>query len=238
VGCRHKHLSEYFGDSYPSSKCGACDVCLGELESVDEPVTVARKILSSVARVGQRFGAGHVSAVLRGQTTDAVLARGHQELSTFGLLADASVAEVRGYIEQLLGFGLLEQTGNEYPVLGLTPTGIALLKNPDAVPGLTLAREKRVPKGLKGIGRPKAGVEAEAWEGVDHALFERLRAERLAIARERGVPPYVIFHDTTLREMARLRPGSLPELLQVKGVGARKAQDLGERFLEAIKMST
>jgi ATP-dependent DNA helicase RecQ len=235
VGCRHRHLSEYFGDAYQSGRCGACDVCLGELESVEEPVTVARKILSSVARVGQRFGAAHVSAVLRGQATEGVLARDHQELSTFGLLADASVAEVRGYIEQLLGLGLLEQIGDEYPVLGLTATGVSLLKNPDAVPGLTLAREKRIPKALRGAGRPKSGVEAEAWEGVDRDLFERLRAERLAIARERGVPPYVIFHDATLREMARLRPASLPELLQVKGVGARKAQDLGERFLEAIR---
>ncbi len=235
VGCRHRHLSEYFGDRYDHGPCGACDVCLGELESVAEPVVVARKILSSVARVGQRFGAGHVSAVLRGQTTDGVLARGHQDLSTFGLLAEASTAEVRGYIEQLLGLGLLETAGDQYPVLVLTQTGVALLKDPDSAPGLSLAREKRPPKGSKKAPRAAAGVEAEAWEGVDRDLFERLRAVRLGIARERGVPPYVIFHDATLREMARQRPASIPALLQVKGVGARKADDLGEQFLDAIR---
>jgi ATP-dependent DNA helicase RecQ len=232
VGCRHRHLAEHFGDRYPSGSCSACDVCLNELESVADSVTLARKILSGVARVGQRFGTTHVSAVLRGLTTDAVLARGHQELSTFGLLAGTPAAELRGYVEQLVGRGFLEQQGDQYPVLVLTARGLALLKDPTSSPDLALVRERRLPKGAR---RERAGVEAEAWRGVDRGLFERLRAVRLEIARARGVPPYVIFHDTTLREMARLRPASLQELLLVKGVGARKADDLGERFLDAIR---
>src|SRR5262249_10830600 len=102
VGCRHRHLTEYFGDRYPKDGCGACDYCLNELESTADPVTLARKILSCVVRVGQRFGAMHVASVLRGQASDAVVARGHDKLSTFNLLPDMPVAEVRGYIEQLI----------------------------------------------------------------------------------------------------------------------------------------
>lgn len=232
VRCRHRHLAEYFGDTYPNEKCGACDYCLDELEEAADPVVLARKILSCVARVGQRFGAAHVGSVLRGHATDAVLARGHDRLSTFGLLTGASVAEVRGYIEQLLALGLLQQSGDDYPVLVLTPQGLALLKDASNCPGLTLARQ-RPPR--KGVPAPRSRVEAESWQDVDRELFERLRAVRLDIARSRGVPPYVIFHDATLREMARIRPTSRDALLTVKGVGARKAEDLGEQFLEAIR---
>jgi ATP-dependent DNA helicase RecQ len=235
VGCRHRHLVEYFGDRYPSDKndgCAACDYCLDELEPVAGPVVVARKILSCIARVGQRFGAAHVANVLRGHPGEQVLARGHQALSTFGLLPDASAAEVRGYIEQLASAGLLQQTDDAYPVLELTARGRDLLKDEASCPGLTLARQ-RPPR--KGAPRTQSRVEAESWEGVDRDLFERLRAIRLEIARSRGVPPYVIFHDATLREMARRRPTTIDELLGVKGVGARKADDVGDTFLTAIR---
>ena len=232
VGCRHRHLAEYFGDQYPNDRCGTCDYCLDELESAADPVVVARKILSCVARVGQRFGATHVAGVLRGQATEQIVSRGHSGLSTFGLLPEASVAEIRGYIEQLSGFGLLQQTDDTYPVLKLTATGLALLKDETSFPNLTLARQRLTKKDAP---RAKSRVEAESWQDVDRDLFERLRTVRLDIARSRGVPPYVIFHDATLREMARLRPASIDALLTVKGVGARKADDLGETFLAAIR---
>ena len=233
--CRHRHLGEYFGEPWTRGDCGACDVCLGELEPVAEPVTVARKILSCVARVGQRFGAAHVAAILRGQSTEAVVTRGHAELSTFGLLAGASIAEVRGYIEQISAAGLLRQTGDAYPVLALTPLGSALLKDPAAVPDLALARQ-RAPR--RDGGRIHSRAEAESWEGVDRDLFERLREVRLRLARERGLPPYVIFHDAALRDMARVKPTTADALLGVRGVGARKAEDLGEHFLDAIRSHT
>ena len=194
--------------------------------------SLARKILSCVARVGQRFGATHVASVLRGHASDQVIARGHDRLSTFGLLPQASVAEVRGYIEQLTGLGLLQQTDGTYPVVVLTQKGLILLKDPASVPGLTLARQRPA---RKDGPRTQSKVEAESWRDVDRDLFERLRAVRLEIARSRGVPPYVIFHDATLREMARLRPNSIGALLDVKGVGARKADDLGGVFLDAIR---
>jgi ATP-dependent DNA helicase RecQ len=232
VGCRHRHLAEYFGDRYSTDRCGACDFCLDELEPAAAPTVLARQILSCVVRVGQRFGAMHVANVLRGHAGDQVVARGHDKLSTFGLLPLASVAEIRGYIQQLTALGLLRITDDAYSVVALTARGLALLKDETSYPGLALARQ-RTPR--KDSARPRSRAEAESWQDVDRALFERLRAVRLETARERGVPPYVIFHDATLREMARLRPTSIDALLAVKGVGARKADDLGEIFLSAIR---
>ena len=231
VGCRHRHLASYFGDVYPAGDCAACDACLGELESVPDPVPIARKILSCVVRVGQRFGVMHVTSVLRGQASEQVVSRGHDRLSTFGLMQDEPVPAVRGYVEQLVGLGLLQLTDDQYPVLSMTPQGVALLKDAAACPDLALARQ-RTP--AKGAPRSRARIETESWDHVDRGLFDRLRALRLDLARARGVPPYVIFHDATLREMARLRPSSRAALLDVKGVGARKAAELGDAFLLAI----
>lgn len=231
VGCRHKRLVGYFGETFTKDDCGACDYCLGELEMVSDAVTVARKVLSCVARVGQRFGAGHVTNVLRGSDSEQVRSRGHHELPTFGLMKEASIDELRGYVDQLLAHGLLQQAGDEYPILQITADGHLLMKDAGAQPDLSLARQKRPEKGRL----PKrARVETEGWEGVDRDLFERLRAMRMQVARKRGVPPYVIFHDTTLREIARTKPTTREALLHVKGVGDRKAADLGDLILSII----
>jgi ATP-dependent DNA helicase RecQ len=233
VGCRHRRLVSYFGETFARDDCGACDYCLGELERVAEPVTVARKILSCVARVGQRFGAAHVTTVLRGSDSEQVRSRGHHALSVFGLMKDASIDELRGYIDQLLAHGLLQQGGDEYPILQITAEGLALLKDAAAAPDLSLARQKRPDRRLP----KRARVETEGWEGVDRALFEELRVLRMEIARRRRVPPYVIFHDTTLREIARSKPTTKEELRHVYGVGDRKAEDLGELVVEVVARS-
>ena len=232
VGCRHKRLVSYFGEVYTKDDCGACDYCLGELETVSDPITLARKILSCVARVGQRFGAAHVGSILRGHASEQVKSRGHDALSVFGLLKEVSIDEMRGYLDQLIAHGLLQQAGDQYPVLQLSADGAALLKDPAASSGLSLARQR---KPEKGRAPRRSRVEAESWEGVDRELFESLRELRLRVARERGVPPYVIFHDTTLRELARQRPQTAEALRHVYGVGARKAEDLGEQVLETIR---
>ena len=117
-------------------------------------------------------------------------------------------------------------------MLALTAGGVALLKDAAARPDLTLARQRKPVAGPAAASAP--AIETESWQDVDRDLFERLRALRLEIARQRGVPPYVIFHDTTLREMARLKPTSVSALLDVRGVGARKAEDLGEAFVALI----
>jgi len=231
VGCRHKRLVGYFGETFTKDDCGACDYCLGELETVADAVTVARKVLSCVARVGQRFGSAHVTNVLRGSDSEQVRSRGHHELSVFGLMKDATIDELRGYIDQLLAHGLLQQGGDEYPVLQLTSEGLELLKDAGSQPDLSLARQKRPEKGRL----PKrARVETEGWEGVDKDLFERLRVMRLQVARKRGVPPYVIFHDTTLREIARTKPTTMDALRHIYGVGVRKAEDLGAMVIAEV----
>jgi ATP-dependent DNA helicase RecQ len=231
VGCRHRHIVGYFGQGYERDGCEACDYCLGELEAVPEPVVLARKILSCVARVGQRFGATHVTNVLRGSDSEQVATRGHAGLSTFGLLREASVDEVRGYIDQLVALGLLQQTDDNYPVLQLTPDGVCLMKDAAASRDLSLARQRRP---VKGRSAPRARIEIESWHDVDRSLFERLRTMRLEIARSRGVPPYVIFHDSTLRELARVKPRSLGDLAGIYGMGARKIDALGGVVLETI----
>ena len=235
VGCRHKRLVGYFGEAFTKDDCGACDYCLGELEQVADSATVARKILSCVARVGQRFGAAHVTNVLRGSDSDQVRARGHHELSVFGLMKEATIDELRGYVDQLLAHGLLQQSGEEYPILQISADGHALLKDAAAAPDLSLARQKRPDRSRLPKRSP---VETEGWDGVDRDLFEDLRVLRLEIARRRRVPPYVIFHDTTLREIARVKPKTVEELRHVYGVGDRKANDLGELILSAVGRAT
>jgi ATP-dependent DNA helicase RecQ len=167
--------------------------------------------------------------VLTGRASERVTAAGHSALSTFGLLKGDSPSVVRGYIEQLLGAGFLSRVGDPYPVLRLTPAGAALLKGEGECP---LYREAQPAAKSRGRGR---GVDARP--GAASALFDALRDVRLQLARARGVPPYVIFHDTTLRELAERRPVTMAELHEVYGIGAKKAADFGALFLEAIRRS-
>jgi ATP-dependent DNA helicase RecQ len=227
--CRHRTLVEYFGQAYDRGECGACDWCLKELDPVADSVTVARKILSCVARVKQTWGIGHVTDVLIGKATDKVVAAGHAALTTFGLLREESSSAIRGYIEQLVGVGFLQRDGDPYPVLRLTAAGAALMRGDEAA--CVLYREVKPPSsGKRSRSTPREGFATAA----DSALFDALRSVRLQIARERGVPPYVIFHDTTLRDMALRRPRTLSDLHQIYGVGAKKAADFGQAFLDAI----
>ncbi|MGE4056859.1 MAG: DNA helicase RecQ [Vicinamibacterales bacterium] len=225
--CRHRALVEYFGEEWHRAECAACDWCLKELEPVPDSTTVARKILSCVARVRQAWGIGHVTDVLIGKASEKVVAARHTELSTFGLLKEVSATAVRGYIEQLVAEGLLWRDGVPYPVVRLTAAGTALLKGEGTC---ELYRELTPPAGRsRGRGRTAVGQLA------DPELFDVLRNVRLRLARERGVPPYVIFHDTTLRDMAERRPATLDDLHQIYGVGAKKATDFGDAFLDAIR---
>jgi ATP-dependent DNA helicase RecQ len=176
-----------------------------------------------------------VANVLRGSGSEAVSARGHDQLSVFGLLREAPVDEVRGYIDQLVSETFLAQTDDQFPVLKLTQAGVELMRDAGAAPGLTLARQRKPEKGKPA---KRSGVEAASWEGVDRGLFEALRAMRLQLARDRGVPPYVIFHDTTLRELARVKPATGDALRHIYGIGARKAEELGDQILAVIRDTT
>jgi ATP-dependent DNA helicase RecQ len=225
--CRHRSLVEYFGQPYDRTACGACDWCLQELDAVPESTLVARKILSCVARLRQGWGIGHVTDVLIGRASDKILAQHHEQLSTFGLLKEEPAAAVRGFIEQLVGEGLLCRDGAPYPVLRLTASGTALMKGSG---GCTLYREVAPPK-IKTRGRARTAAAF----GGDAALFDVLRDVRSRLARDRGVPPYVIFHDRTLQEMADRRPRTIDDLHDLYGVGAKKAADFGDAFLDAIR---
>jgi len=227
--CRHRTLVEYFGQPYERDRCGACDWCLEELDRVPDSMVLAQKILSCVARVKQTWGATHVADVLVGRATDKVVAAGHDRLSTFALLKDESPAAIRGYVEQLVGSGLLLRDGDPYPVLRLTPAGAALLHGDgDCV----LYREIKPPSAKK---ERRSAVRGSLATAGDMELFDVLRNVRLTIARARGVPPYVIFHDSTLRDMVERRPKTIDDLHDVYGVGARKAADFGDAFLDAIR---
>jgi len=230
--CRHRTLVEYFGETYTRASCGACDWCLKELDVVGESTTVARKVLSSVARLKQGWGTGHVTDVLLGRATEKVAGCGHDALSTFGLLKEEPAAAVRGYIEQLVAEGFLAREGDPYPVLRLTSTGRSLLRGQT---DCTLYREVRPPAATRRRRGSSAPGGASVPADLDRDLFDVLRDVRLRLARERGVPPYVIFHDKTLMEMVERRPKTIDDLDEIYGVGAKKAADFGDAFLDAIR---
>ena len=223
VHCRHRKLSEYFGQEYSKPNCEACDLCLNEVEGLADATVTAQKILSCVARAGERFGAEHIVDVLLGANTERVRRWRHEELSTYGLMKGTNRKTLINMLYQLLDDGLLERTAEERPVLRLNDASRDVL------------RGKRTVRLLQ----PKAEVsktrfDEQSWEGVDHGLFESLRTLRRQVADERNVPAYVLFSDATLRDMARVRPGSASALLGIRGVGERKLADLGPRFLELI----
>jgi len=221
--CRHRTLSEYFGQPFTQPSCEACDVCLNEIEGLADATLTAQKILSCVARAGERFGAEHIVDVLLGADTERVRRWHHTELSTYGLLKGTGRKPLVNMLYQLLDDGLLERSTDERPVLRLNEASWAVLRGQRTVRLLQ-------PKAEVAAAR----VDAESWEGVDRGLFESLRGLRRAVADERSVPAYVVFGDATLRDMARVRPGSTATLLNVRGVGERKLADLGPRFLEHI----
>jgi ATP-dependent DNA helicase RecQ len=181
-------------------------------------VTLARKILSCVARVKQTWGTAHVTDVLIGRATEKVMAARHHELSTFGLLKEETAAALRGYVEQLVGDGLLVREGDPYPVLRVTASGAALLRGDGQC---TLYREVKPPSSK----RQRSALRDSFAQTIDSDLFDVLRS----------VPPYVIFHDTTLRDMVVRRPKTVDDLHDVYGVGAKKAADFGDAFLDAIR---
>ncbi|MDG2129624.1 MAG: DNA helicase RecQ [Fuerstiella sp.] len=219
--CRHRQLVGHFGQQLEKENCGACDVCLNEIESLQDPLVLAQKIISSIYRQEQRYGAEYTSLVLRGSKSKKVLTNGHDQLSTYGLLKDESERDLRGWIDQLVAQGLLRRSG-EYSVLVITDTGFQLLKG-ELTPQLTRPKTRR-----------QAASATHKWEGVDRGLFENLRQMRMDIAAERGVPPYVIFGDMTLRELARFRPTRAGDLLQIYGIGQQKQAEFGGTVIERI----
>jgi ATP-dependent DNA helicase RecQ len=223
--CRRRVLLGYFGERL-AEDCGNCDVCLDPPETYDATVD-AQKALSCVFRVGQRFGAGHVLDVLRGARTQRVMELGHDRLSTYGIGAEQSTEYWGNLIRQLVHLGYLRQDVASYSVLRLTEAARPLLRGEEqlilAKPRPRVAPEKKAP-------RKKVG-ELD----YDRELFENLRALRKRLADEAGVPPYVIFGDATLAEMAAYLPEDRQALLDINGVGKLKLRRYGDEFLEEIR---
>jgi ATP-dependent DNA helicase RecQ len=224
--CRRVVLLNYFGEE--ARPCGNCDTCIAPPETWDGTVA-AQKFMSAALRTGQRFGAGHLIDILRGKATDKVTQFGHQRLPTFGVGTDLDETDWRSVARQLVAAGLLHANAQQYGALQLTPAARPVLK------GETTLQLRRVRRGgpQPKSSRPKAATPA-APDGADAPLFDKLRAWRRRLAEEQSVPPFVIFHDSTLHELARLRPRNEIELAQISGIGARKLERYGSDLLDLI----
>jgi ATP-dependent DNA helicase RecQ len=233
AACRHRYLVEHFGQAFEPGEdgCGACDVCLGEMPVLEDSQVVAQKILSCVVRCHQSFGAGHVADVLRGADTERIRRIRHHELSTYGLLKDHTAREIRHWIEQLVGLDHLRVAEGPYPTLFLSETGVAVMKA--EAPVTLFASVKPAASARKRRSLAELAAE-EGAPPADQALFDELRDLRRQLAVERGVPPYVIFNDRTLSLLSSYKPRTPEEFLGIKGVGEKKAADLGPTFLAAI----
>ncbi len=239
--CRRKYLLAYFGEDWQQDNCGGCDVCLTPREEFDATV-IAQKILSAIVRTGERFGIAHLSQVLRGAKVKRIRELRHDRLSVYGIVSDFSDSEIKEVAGLLQAEGLLRKNSREYAGLSLTPAGRAFLKNRE---NLTLTRAQAEPaphatphsdpaQGWRRRDAPPL-EDQQSSLAVDEVLFEKLRALRRGLAEERNVPPYVIFGDVTLRQMAAYLPQSRESLSHISGIGAAKLERWGEAFLEVTR---
>ncbi|CAN5479817.1 DNA helicase RecQ [soil metagenome] len=226
--CRRAHLLNYFSEKYPEESCAGCDICAGSLAPMEDSLVVSQKILSCVKRLDEACGATHTVDVLLGSDDERVLAAGHDKITTYGIFRGVDRATVRGWIAQLLAQRFLEHNGEhrESP-LKLTRKGW------EAIHG------RVSPKLMKRDETPtkekRAAAPTEEWAGVDKDIFEALRKLRTEIAAEKRVPPYVVFGDRSLQDMARCRPTTLTAMRRLHGVGDLKLQHYGDAFLQAVK---
>lgn len=221
AGCRRRILLKHFGEDAPET-CGNCDNCLNPPAAIDASVT-AQKFLSAVFRTGMLYGVGYIEGILTGVSSERSLMNGHEKLSVFGIVDGDEVAMLKPVSRALLLRDALRT--NEHGGLEFGPEARPILKGEAKLELVLPPRRERRRKGAKGaVPNP-----------VGNPLFEALRAKRREIAQETGLPPYVIFHDSVLRDMAMVRPASLAALGQLSGVGARKLDAYGQDFLDVIR---
>jgi ATP-dependent DNA helicase RecQ len=225
AGCRRRVLLGYFGETFERESCEGCDNCLSPRQTFDGTLA-AQKFLSCVYRIRERtrFGVGlnHVIEVLTGADTEKIRRWGHEQLSTYGIGTEHTRPEWGAIGRELVRLGHLRQTSEKFSVLELTPEGLAVLKERRRV---TLTKPVSAPE-------PKAHRAGEI--ACDEVLFERLRQVRKRLADERGVPPYIVFSDVSLRQMARQYPVSEGEFARISGVGEKKLREFGAVFLAEI----
>ena len=221
--CRRKPLLHYFGESYQTDNCSNCDNCTSAPTPLTDITIYAQKFLSCVKRADEKFGAGHIVDILLGSKNEKILRWEHDKLSTYGIGTELAKKQWMHIARQLLSMGYLKQDG-EYHTLSLTVKALESLKKRETILGVMQEAERVQKKGKK-----KQEVE------YNHALFALLRQKRKEMADEAGVPPYVIFSDRTLIEMAAYYPQSSKSLLSIAGVGQVKLEKYGDAFLEVIK---
>ncbi len=221
--CRRRQMLGYFGEVYPESGCGSCDVCAGEVERT-EATREAQILLSAISRTGQRFGAGHILDVVTGADTPRIRELGHDQIKTYGVGRDRDKRSWRLLLENLLAQGMIAPTEGQYPGLALQPKAREVLFE---------KRQVFILQSRAAALRPRAVANDEA--PYDKALFETLRAVRKRLAAAQNLPPFVVFSDRTLHEMARRRPTSAAEMGDIPGVGETKLARYGAAFLEAIR---
>ena len=225
-GCRRAILLRHFGEDPPAA-CGNCDNCLSKPALIDA-TELARKFLSAIYRTGQRFGVGHIEKVLTGTTDDRVAQLGHDRLSVFGIVESAEARLIKPLARAMQARGLVTTT--EHGGLGLSGDARAVLKGDVPVEIVAPADKMATRSGSGGRRRASAAANPD-----DDPLFEALRAKRRELAAEAKVPPYVIFHDSVLRDMAALKPVSRAALTAITGIGARKLDAYGDAFIAVIK---
>jgi ATP-dependent DNA helicase RecQ len=229
TSCRRQALLAYFGETLPHP-CGNCDTCL-QAPATWDATEAAQKALSCVYRTGQRFGVNYVIDVLLGRQDERILANRHDRLSTFGIGAAFTATQWRHIVRQLIAQGFLAVDTDGHGALQLSPTARPLLRGDVQLQ----LRELRAGETLKKTRSAKPATElAES----DRELFEALRARRLQLAREQSVPPYVIFHDSTLRELASRRPLTHADMRGISGVGEQKLARFGSAFIAVIQAQT
>ena len=234
IQCRRQTLLFYFGETYKNS-CGNCDNCNNPPKTWDGTVA-AQKALSCVFRTGQRFGAVHLTDVLLGKKTERTSQFNHDQLTVYGLGKDHSENQWRGIFRQLVAMGLLAVDMEGFGGLSLTEASRAVLKGER---NITLREEQDAPRKTKQAHAAERSIERAKKSGFeisvdDEALWQALRTTRTAIAKEQGVPPYVIFHDATLLEILRLKPMTTSELANVTGVGATKLERYGSAIIKLM----
>ena len=229
TACRRAALLRYFGDEPPPA-CGNCDTCLSPPKTWDGTVE-AQKLMSCIVRTGQRFGAAHVIDVLRGRDTPKVRQHRHGTLSTFGIGADLTDMQWRSMLRQLVVRGYVDSDPARYGALMLAASARPMLRGEMA---LTLREETRPARPKRKPAATKDRDDGFHIGSAEESLWEALRECRLRLADQAGLPPYVVFHDATLKEFVRLRPASLDAMLRVHGVGQAKLERYGEAFLAVL----
>jgi len=222
-------LLEYFGEVAPA--CGNCDVCLNPPETWDGTIAV-QKMLSAAVRTGSRFGAAHLVDVLRGNATERVAQLGHQHLPTFGVGADLDERAWRAVARQLVALGLLHADPERYGALRPTEAARAVLRG-EVKLELRRASPQQRPARVRAGARLSAA--ADLGDGANDAVLEALRALRRELSQTQNVPAYVVFHDVTLRELARLKPRTEGDLRMVTGIGEQKLARYGSRLLALLR---